>query len=1356
MKKDILKRITCWVGIILLLLMTMFTSGYSMHTVYAAGNGNDMKKAAEVQAAVVAFKKCVTEHNNAFGNSTPAEGSFLKNNLFLGDIKSMDVGPWVANEVVHRTNGGMMTCQDNDSRIISVFVEQLGIEGGVDTLACNGDAPGLLISTSGDGECSRILNNNNFEFRWNKDGALSYLEKLYNDYLSQHPDVATFLPKWSNIDSFSPELQYYVYLNDFFTACTDSSKTTFDSSLNIPVPDTYWQTPINQINSDGTTNQSYYLKDGVKGKWGGSITGVSGANSCEGLIDLINKDYEAVRRKIEVVESADAEKKKRDCNQTMSKRAAKVEKIAKNLIKQNNENPGSVSQEKLAAASSAISYITSANGVYWRQRGDNIVCEAPSSFDILDAAGAGTTTPSNPTNPGSNDGDDDSNNDTDWSDDNFESSAPNMFNVDSCYDAADSLGWILCPLIKGVASAADGIYTLMIEPFLNVKTGSEGLKDGWSAVRNVANIGFAIMFAIVILSQLTGIGLSNYNIKKILPKLIVVAVLVNLSYVLCLLAVDVSNILGVQLHKGLADWGNAGGSGADGSPSVGWSALSTVITTLFGVGAGAALIYTAPFWIIPFLLSLVSAAISILFFFAILAVRQVAVIVLIVLAPAAIVCYALPNTKSIFNKWKSAFTSVLLVFPICGALIGGGKFASAILVTDGSVNNENFIFMLMAMLVQVIPFFMIPSLLKKSLAAIGNIGAKISAMGSKAGGFASRQLGRTRKVQDFNDSLQRNANQRRDIKLGNKLKAKENSKVKSYEDRLLAKGIDLNNAEAVKRELGSSDYREYKKLKTQDNNRRRRLAQVGHRIERMAMEDIESRVASEGELMTPQSERYQRMLTNRLSKQVGAEASALESLYASGKATKIDGQGTLDVTNMRECIEELGKIVEHLNKNPEDTDAKARMQALTTVLAKSGEPGENALRSVMLDQVHKNVQTSIDTGDKSSLMAENNIGLRAMSNFMIDRFGGQLKANDRDTFDLANALKNSDTYQENILDANGKMQPNKDFIGEVFKVEKDKNGVYRRNKTSGDMVFAPNKFDYSSASKMSEQALAGANDAQLDRIDAAIQSGDLSGQRLQDFMSLVDRTLHNENINLKLGVRSKLERMQMAAYAQNADVLQQHQKDEAVQRIQVNQNSADMLAKAENSSLDTMISQIKTTDISKMERVADKRAKMDEMRGIAANAKYALENYSLPTAKAERLQEIISSVQNNESVLRELNGVTDNNPLPANPRRLTDFAGNGSGALVGGHTLTADSQYIKLRDAKPAPQKVQTPSNWISSPNAPDGYVVNAGNGNFRNLNNAERQWLQDARSYNNRIDFENQNQQSGQNSPGSNGSNNP
>lgn len=298
----------------------------------------------------------------------------------------------------------------------------------------------------------------------------------------------------------------------------------------------------------------------------------------------------------------------------------------------------------------------------------------------------------------------------------------------------------MCPVISFVSTATDNIYNEYIQSeFLEVKSenvaiGSD-LYKSWQAIRNVANVIFIIMFLIVVISQITGFGVSNYGIKKLLPRLIVVAVLVNISFLLCQVAVDLSNVLGysfnnlfVQLapdvDKGLGSLGNVGSGIASG---LSWAAIALLA------------IQTAGAWLIPLLLALLSGIISVIFGGIVLGLRQAGIIILIVLSPAAIVCYALPNAKSLFDRWFKMFTSLLMVFPICGALMGGGFFASNLIVQS----TDSVLLSIIAMLIRVAPFFMIPSLVRTSLMAIGNIGNKVANWGNKMGRTATGAIARS-------------------------------------------------------------------------------------------------------------------------------------------------------------------------------------------------------------------------------------------------------------------------------------------------------------------------------------------------------------------------------------------------------------------------------------------------------------------------------------------------------------------------------------------------------------------------------------------------------------------------------------
>jgi len=83
-------------------------------------------------------------------------------------------------------------------------------------------------------------------------------------------------------------------------------------------------------------------------------------------------------------------------------------------------------------------------------------------------------------------------------------------------------------------------------------------------------------------------------------------------------------------------------------------------------------------------------------------------------------------------KSKSQF-GLLLLFPICGLIIGGGNLASRILLSS---DPSNYFVALTAMLLNVVPFFFIPTLVSASFAAMGNIGGKISGLGDRVAGAA--------------------------------------------------------------------------------------------------------------------------------------------------------------------------------------------------------------------------------------------------------------------------------------------------------------------------------------------------------------------------------------------------------------------------------------------------------------------------------------------------------------------------------------------------------------------------------------------------------------------------------------------
>ena len=196
------------------------------------------------------------------------------------------------------------------------------------------------------------------------------------------------------------------------------------------------------------------------------------------------------------------------------------------------------------------------------------------------------------------------------------------------------------------------------------------------------------MFLIVIFSQLTGRGIDNYGIKKMLPRLIVVVVLMNLSYIICKLAVDISNILGIGLNDLLSGVsGNVAGVSGASSSGTGIAWLSGVLAAgggfaLYGVFRGSLGSMVEGIALLILGLAIVVVAAMATLYFMLIA-RQAGVVMAIVLAPVAILCYALPNTEKLYKSWFNLFKALLLVYPICGAMVGAGQLAGSVLASVG-------------------------------------------------------------------------------------------------------------------------------------------------------------------------------------------------------------------------------------------------------------------------------------------------------------------------------------------------------------------------------------------------------------------------------------------------------------------------------------------------------------------------------------------------------------------------------------------------------------------------------------------------------------------------------------------------
>jgi hypothetical protein len=323
--------------------------------------------------------------------------------------------------------------------------------------------------------------------------------------------------------------------------------------------------------------------------------------------------------------------------------------------------------------------------------------------------------------------------------------------------AVDGVGWIICPVITFAAGLADSMFTILSDNFLKVgvsvvntdpSAGPTTTYNAWRAMQGVANVILVIIFLIIIFSQLTSAGISNYGVKKMLPRLIVAAIIINLSFTLCQVAVDVSNILGYSLKDfftGLAVEAGSGNAGAYDTTTNNVLGGTNPWFNLAGEILAVAAIATAGYFMLSMLGTvLLAVLVALIMILLILVARQAIIVLAIITAPVAIALWLLPNTQSVAKQWWKIFSRMLLLFPIIALIFGGSTLASVILrdsfgsVVEGN-DNVNWLGQIIAAGIQIIPLFATPLVLKGALSAVPLVGNLASKLSSRANSGIGRK-----------------------------------------------------------------------------------------------------------------------------------------------------------------------------------------------------------------------------------------------------------------------------------------------------------------------------------------------------------------------------------------------------------------------------------------------------------------------------------------------------------------------------------------------------------------------------------------------------------------------------------------
>jgi len=183
------------------------------------------------------------------------------------------------------------------------------------------------------------------------------------------------------------------------------------------------------------------------------------------------------------------------------------------------------------------------------------------------------------------------------------------------------------------------------------------VKLGWAMVRDVANMFFVV--ALLIIAFATILGLEQYEWKKGLVKLVIMAIFINFSNLIAQLIIDAAHVFTITFLNAIS--ATAGGN------LINMFKLDTIVTMVSGKDLGvtpeSAQTAILGASVVATLFAILSA-VALGSYVIVMAIRVVVLWALIILSPLAYVLYAVPKGEKYAQQWWSEFTKHVVVAPV--------------------------------------------------------------------------------------------------------------------------------------------------------------------------------------------------------------------------------------------------------------------------------------------------------------------------------------------------------------------------------------------------------------------------------------------------------------------------------------------------------------------------------------------------------------------------------------------------------------------------------------------------------------------------------------------------------------------
>ncbi|MCX6798199.1 MAG: hypothetical protein NTX66_03255 [Candidatus Falkowbacteria bacterium] len=215
------------------------------------------------------------------------------------------------------------------------------------------------------------------------------------------------------------------------------------------------------------------------------------------------------------------------------------------------------------------------------------------------------------------------------------------------------LGWLAAAIVWAMGK----ILILLMQVLIYIAQynnfiRSDAVANGWVIVRDLCNMFFVVI--LLVISFATILHIENYNYKKWLPKLVMMAILINFSKTICGLIIDFGQVVMLTFVNAFKDIG--GGNLTSMLGITEWQSMQNNQNTISEWEVVAAYFLAVIYVII--------SVIVITTMIAMLIMRMIMLWVYIVLSPAAYLLAAFPGGQKYSSQWWSEFTKNVIVGPV--------------------------------------------------------------------------------------------------------------------------------------------------------------------------------------------------------------------------------------------------------------------------------------------------------------------------------------------------------------------------------------------------------------------------------------------------------------------------------------------------------------------------------------------------------------------------------------------------------------------------------------------------------------------------------------------------------------------